>query len=76
MHGDNFVSASNEAVSSVQFSTPLFVALATERKSEDVMPVRHGGGHSDGTECNTGLPSLLLHNRGAQDINSDITREV
>jgi len=54
MHGHNLASASNKAFSSVQFSTPLFVALAKERKSKDVMPVRHGGGRSDGTECNTG----------------------
>jgi hypothetical protein len=57
MHGDNFAFASNNSVSSVKFSTPLFVALATERKSEDVMPARHGGGRSDGTECNTGAAS-------------------
>jgi len=72
MHGDNFASASNKVLSSVQISTSLFVALAVERKSEDVMAVRHGGG----TECTTGLPSLLLRNRGVQDINRDITREV
>jgi hypothetical protein len=54
MHGDNFAFPSNNAVSSVQFCTPLFVSLATQRRPEDVMPVRHGGGHSDGTECNTG----------------------
>ena len=57
MHGDNFAFAFNNSVSSVKFSTPLFVALATERKSEDVMPARHGGGRSDGTECNTGAAS-------------------
>ena len=54
MHGDNFAFACNNAVSSVKFSTPLFVSFATERKSEDVMPVRHGGGRSDGPEGNTG----------------------
>jgi hypothetical protein len=75
-HGDNFAFVSNTAVISIRFSTPLFVSLTTERKSEDVMAVGAVMGQNVTPACHhcfciTGVYKILTETQLARFNDAD-----